>query len=70
MKGILVVMLALCLGACASQPQIATAFDPAMPSHAATATPSSKVYLDEYDRVPVQAPVQARKVLVLGAGKG
>jgi starvation-inducible outer membrane lipoprotein len=69
MKGILVVMLALCLGACASQPQKVDV-DPATPSHAAIATPSSKVYLDAYDRVPVQAPVQARKVLVLGAGKG
>ena len=70
MKGIWIVMLALCLGACASPPQKSSAFDPATPSHAAASTPTNKVFLDAYDRVPVQAPVQARKVLVLGAGKG
>ena len=78
MKGIFVIMLALCLGACASQPQrTVTADQPldhsvvqAQPSQVENPGPSKRVYLDDYQLVPVKAPYRPRSAYVLGKKKG
>jgi hypothetical protein len=76
MKGISVITLALCLGACASQPAQTVATDqPAVrstdqiqPSNDANERSSDRVYLDDFERVPF--PARTRGVHVLGTNKG
>ena len=74
MKGIFVITLALCLGACASQPAqtVATdqpavqSIDQTQSSNDTNARRSNRVYLDQYDLVPVQSAPKQRGVRVLG----
>ena len=77
MKGIFVVALALCISACASQPEKTVAADQAATaSHDYTvsassqaAKPSRKVFLDDSTLLHVKAPASKRKTLVLGKKK-
>jgi hypothetical protein len=74
MKGIFVVLAAMSVCACASQPQKSTAMNPATEATRGTAvsvasTPSKRVYLDDYERVMIQAPLPNRQAIVLGANK-
>ena len=78
MKGIFIITLALCLGACASQPEKIVAAD--QPSDNSTEQPqpsdvtnvksSDRVYLDDYARVPFQTTPRNRGVRVLGSKSG
>jgi len=78
MKGIFIITLALCLGACASQPErtVAAAQPPGtsteqtQPASVASERPSNRVYLDDYDRVPYQMPSRGSEVRVLRGSKG
>lgn len=78
MKGIFIITLALCLNACASQPEkVVTAAQPAVdsteqtqPSNVSNTGSSNRAYLDDYDRVPFQTPPHDRGVRVLGSKKG
>jgi len=75
MKGIFVITLALCLGACASQPAqtVATdqpavqSIDQTQPSNATTAKGSDRVYLDQYNLIPYQVTPKQRGVRMLGS---
>ena len=70
MKWTLIITLALCLGACASQPEksvtadrlASQSTDQMQPSSAAKEPSSDRVYLDDYDRVPFQ-PQSGQRVL-------
>ena len=78
MKGIFVIALALCLGACASQPErtvaadlpAATPTEQTQPSDMASERPSNRAYLDDYDRVPYRMPDRGSEVRVLRGSKG
>jgi hypothetical protein len=77
MKGIFVIILAVCLSACASQPTTAITADQFAGESPAHALPASiqpdrsvkTVYLEDYELIHVQAPPQKRGVVVLGAKK-
>jgi transcription initiation factor TFIID subunit TAF12 len=74
MKGIFIVFVALCLCACASQPQRTVSVgSTASVNSGATATEgvqrSERVYLDDYERVLIQAPLRNRQTIVLGANR-
>lgn len=77
MKGIFVVFAAVCLGACASQPGKISATSAASAGNGVAATNSAqperrteRVYLDDYERVLIQAPQRDRQAIVLGANRG
>jgi hypothetical protein len=78
MKGIFAIMLALCIGACASPPAMTVAADHAAVNSTAQAQPSKpadsgspdRVYLDDYDRVPFQEPARRIGPRTLGAKSG
>ncbi len=74
MKRILIVVLALCLGACASHPQKADTAEQVVvksnnSSLAATSQnnrPSRKVFKDDYARLLVQVSLTKKQPVVLG----
>jgi hypothetical protein len=77
MKGIFALTLALCLGACASQPAqtaatdqpVAQSIEQTQPSNEANVRSSDRVYVDQYNLVPYQAHPQRRGIRVLGTKK-
>jgi hypothetical protein len=74
MRGIFIVFVAMCLCACASQPQrtvsvSSTASDNPGATAKMVERQSERAYLDDYERVLIQAPLRNRQTIVLGANR-